>query len=616
MLLDAINATNASRHPEGSSAFEETIELCKQQFVEQSEDLKELRVFFAHLGTLYVNCGRTEEAIVVYKAGLAVADYLEESDASNSRELMEWQLANTHRLQAMRKKGKGAQVERKLAESYYIHTSIRNENGSILKGIMYGSFLCEEDRFDEAIAVLERVTETGDTLWDKNIIISYSKRFVHDQAIQEYMESHGNLLTVMGCVAYNTLVRAYVGVGRRKEAVGAYEKLSSNGKEVRPFTVNKTPCLPYLLTSCQKMLVSLCEEQSDLTFEDFDFPLSTVNVARIYYALGEYEPALESCKKSIRLTETTKSEKDKACDSLQGDLLSLRLAGNALVMLERGDESYSYFTPFLKLLEHQVEFLSKPFEEQQIVLSQYSFAQPFYVYRSLGMLLTGEGKADVVLECYQYCLSLDPDYNCDQNLAGTVAELYETKALTEGKDDKVIYQKWMYKAEECFQKLLDKTTQLTPFVEASYAALLSRTQRYDEAISHFKQAVQGTNTGISFSQVDIPLIGVCLAREIQVRGEVCLPLKLFIYNEMTLTYFKMGEIDKAQESAHRMEEYASHGYPSQPDVALIRSFLGYTYMEIGNENKAVEIFMEVLVATPDNVPVKHALQSCRIFRDK
>ena len=616
-LLDAINATNASLYPEGSSAFEETIELCKKQFVEQSEDVKALQEFFGILGNLYVDCGRIEEAIVAYKAGLVVADCMEESDGRNSRNQMVLYLANAHRLQAIKKMGKDAQEERKLAESYYTKTSIRNENGSILKGIMYGSFLCEEDRFEEAVAVLERVTETGDTLWNMNTITSYSKRFVHDQAIQEYMEAHGDLVTVMGNVAYNTLVRAYVGIGKRKEAVRAYEKLSRNGKEVRPpFSINKTPCLPYLLTSCQKMLLSLCKEQSDLAFEDFDFPLSTVNVARVYYALGEYELTLESCKGANRLNETTQGEMDRAPESLQRDLLSLRLAGNALVMLERGNESHSYFIPFLKLLQRQYDILSKPFEKQQIVLSQYSFAQPFYVYRSLGMLLTEDGKTDIVLECYQYCLGLDPDYSCDQNLAATVAELYETKALMEGKDDKGIYQKWMDKAEECFQKLLHKTTRLTPFVEGMYAALLSRIQRYDEAIFHFEQAVKGIDTVISFSQFDIPLVGVHLAHEIQTRGKICLPLKLFTYNQMALTYFKMGEFDKAQESAHRMEENVSHGDLSQPHVALIRSFLGYTYMEIGNEDKALEIFVEVLEVTPDNVPVNHALQSCRIFRDE
>lgn len=475
---------------------------------------------------------------------------------------------------------------------------------------MYADFLCDEGRFNEAVSVLVNLTKAGNRLWDKYCITSYSKRALFGRGVQKYMESHGKLVTPIGNLAYSGLVRAYVGMGTKKEAVAAYEKLSSSGKDLRhtPFG-NRPPLLPYLLSSCQKGLLSLVEDQSYLQFNDSDFPLSEGNLAKVFYELGEYELTLSCCQKARTLTEPSQSKDTEAMDLFQSELSSLRLTGNALVMLGRENESYSYFFSFLKSLQRQEKILDKPFHEAKVFLGQYSFARLYYIYRSLGLLLAGQGNIDSAIECCKYCLELDPDYNCDQNIVGTLAELYQTKAFS-ASEDKATYRKWMDTAQECFDGVISRNIKLTPFVEAAFASFLSRTERPKDSIVHFEQLLDGADSVISFSVLDKPLVGAYLEREIQARGQLELPLKIDVYNQLAMAYLKCNELENAQESARRMEEYAA-GFESSPHYPVVLSVLGYTYKEIGNERKAVKIFNAVLKMCPDHAPVKLALANCR-----
>jgi pentatricopeptide repeat protein len=118
-----------------------------------------------------------------------------------------------------------------------------------------------------------------------------------------------------------------------------------------------------------------------------------------------------------------------------------------------------------------------------------------------------------------------------------------------------------------------------------------------------------TNDEISLSEVDLPLFGVQIAREIQARVEVYLPLKIHVYHQMVRAYFKCGKVEKARESLLQMEEYVKN-FASSLHYPIIRSMLGYTYKETGNERKAMEILKMVLETEPDNVPVKLALEEC------
>lgn len=101
-LLDAMTATKEATTHQEYNPFRETLELCKHQYLKQRDDLKELQEFFGNLGNHYVDCGRTEEAIVSYETGLTVAECIEHSDANNTRGQMLLYLANAHRLQAIK----------------------------------------------------------------------------------------------------------------------------------------------------------------------------------------------------------------------------------------------------------------------------------------------------------------------------------------------------------------------------------------------------------------------------------------------------------------------------------------------------------------------------------
>lgn len=149
-------------------------------------------------------------------------------------------------------------------------------------------------------------------------------------------------------------------------------------------------------------------------------------------------------------------------------------------------------------------------------------------------MLEHQDKVDGAIACYERCLGLDLVDDTDQNLVATLADLYQTKALTNGKDD---YQKWMDKAQECFQKLLSKNIKMTPFVESTFASFLSRTEHFVEAISHFEQVLASeTNAAIVSNRVDIPLVGLQMAQEMESRGKVCLPLKIDVYHQIVLGY--------------------------------------------------------------------------------
>ena len=608
-LLDAITATKAAVASKECCPFRQTLDLCKQLLLEQDIPFIKLQNFFGSLGNLFVDCGRTNDAIVVYEAGLGVAECMENTNEKNSRQQFLLYIAGAYRLQSMKSTGKVAADERRLAESYYL-TAQMIKDGSFATDLIYAYFLFEQGRLENAIHVLEQMTEEGERLWDEQIIISYHKSRLFGPGVQKYIESNGQLLAPIGNLAYSLLVRAYVAMGMKKKAVRAFEKFSTNGKDVRPLFDSRPPSLPYLLSVCQKSLQSLIGDGFPLQLDDSEYPLSVENLARMYYELSEFELTLEYCNKAMMTTGSISSKESEQLDWVQRQLLLLRLAGNAVLMLERKNESYHYFNTFLKLLQYQTSILDLQFEEQHAILGQFFFANRYYVYRSLGMLLVGRGNIDGAISCYEYCLDLDRGYNCDQNLVGTLAELYQTKAFTTGKDDKVTHLRWMKKAQQCFDELIRRNTELTPFVEETFASFLFRTEQLQKAVFHFEHVLGGTeNTLISFANEDKPLLSEYLQHEIEARSPLQLPLKIYVYNQAALTYWRLGKEDNVRETVVRMEEHVSH-FRSSPHFPLILSALGYTYQQIGNKRKAAEIYTAVLEITPSHPPVKLALESC------
>jgi tetratricopeptide (TPR) repeat protein len=603
-LLDAITATKAvTTQQESRSPFQETMKLCKDEFLKQNDNPLALLNFFRNMGNHYVDDGRTREAIFAYEAGLAVAEHmvLEPIDQINGRGEMLLLLANVHRLQAIENTGKGVEEESRLAEKYY-KSEIGNgtEKSSIHKNIMYANFLCDESRFEEAIVVLKQVEEVSVTQWTRTVICLYSQRALYGAAIEKYIESHGELLTKMGVLACTSLYRAYIGLGDERKAAMENLRMRMYAKDLPASFICTTSCGFDLLSIYEKHFPRPVEEPGKLAFDEF-----LGSAIQLYYKPGEYEVTPKVYDVAIS-TASSSTNKKEFLDKLS----NLRLSGNALVILGVGDKSYSYYGRFLEMLHQHEGILDKSFDEQLAILSQYTFPESFYVCQSLGMMLARQGKLDGAISCYELCLRRGSVCSIDQNFMATLSELYQTKALIEDKNDTVTYQLYMDLARGCFQKLLNKNKKMTPFFESTFASFLFRTEHFDEAISHFEQVLASeTNDEISLSEVDLPLFGVQIAREIQARVEVYLPLKIHVYHQMVRAYFKCGKVEKARESLLQMEEYVKN-FASSLHYPIIRSMLGYTYKETGNERKAMEILKTVLETEPDNVPVKLALEEC------
>ena len=613
-LLDAITATKAVVPQVDHTPFEQTIEFCMQKLQDQDDDFNVLLTFFEILGELYVDRGRDEEAIMLYERALAVVECMGNSnDAMDIRVMIIVYLAHSHRREAMKNTKKSTAEECSLAEKYY-QTGLKMTGDFAICKVSYASYICDQGRFAEASKVLEEVAAVGQTLWDMQITCPYSSRIIYCPTVKRYIEDHGELVTTAGILAYSTLVRAFVGMGKKREAVAACEKLSMNGEEIEIFT-KRPPFMQCLLGACHKALLSLVDDQSCLQFQNVVLPMSGSNLAKLYRELGVYEPTLEYCEKFGSSAAPLSSEPAGSLDSTPLTLSSSCLYGNALVELGKVDESHPFFINFLELLQSRDGILDKPFDTQKAILAQYSFANQYYVYDALGTLMSRRGNTDGAIECYEHCLDLDEDFSFGQDVVATLAELYQVKALTTRSDDKYhtqsgSYTKWMNTAQACFEKLRQKTTKLTPFLERAVGSFLCRQERFIEAIPHFKNVLEDNDeTVISFSGEDKPLVSVYLEREIEARGEIDLPLKIFVYYEVVCAYLKLNEVQNAQESVLQMEKHVAL-FESDPDYPLILSVLGYTHKEIENRERAVEIFVSVLEINPGHAPVTVALETC------
>ena len=294
----------------------------------------------------------------------------------------------------------------------------------------------------------------------------------------------------------------------------------------------------------------------------------------------------------------------------------LGLAANKLVDLNRRGESIFFFLKFFEMLQDKEGLLDKPFNNQCEILQTYSFANQYYLFRSLGQMHVERENVDAAIQCYERCLELDEDFTYGQDIVATLSELYQTKALTASLDNEDSRTVYMDFALELFQKLFQKTTELTTFVELSFALLLRRLDRYEEAAEYLHKAIEREDfiSLISYANVDKPLVDVYLRREIEaLGGSVVIPILVLAVYELILTLMKLNQIEKTQKFAFFLERVVKE-YPLEIDDDLITySMAGYAYMIIGNKEKAAEILVSVLESYPGHPPATEALESLCMY---
>ena len=607
-LLDAFTATKKVINQNEITPFLQTVRFCKEKFLEKHSDVTELLKFLDTLANYYVVYERTQEAIVVYEIMLPITECMGGSIAkpySPSQVLLF--LGNCHKKQALKSTGKEAIDERRLAEKYFQVEQETDSTASILRKGEYLEMLSEENRVEEAARVISQISKVGEKIWEMMVRLSYSS---HKLCARSYLSDHGELLTSAGCIVYSTILRVYVQMGMGKEAVETYETLAKRGHDIDG--LSKRPSfMPYLHAYCHKTLVSFLEKKDCLHFEDSDFPLSDKNLAQVYYEMGEYEFALEYCKKALSSASSAQNGLPLNKDLLQTCLDCLRISGNAFVLLGKKEHSHSYYLSFLELLESQNSILKKSFEDQQIILEKYHFVALYFVYRSLGILLCKDGNVDGAIKVYEHCIEkLNTDHQYGPDILGTLADLYQTKAFTALEGDPIACSMWMTKAKNCFETYFQTENNPDPFVETTFGALLYRLEEHHKAIVHLENVVQKQNdTTIKFSREDRPLVGAHLAREIETRKEIFLPLNIYASFVTANAYKKLNKTEKAEEVVCKMDDLCSV-LNSDPNYLLILSVLGYAYKNIGNDEKAAKIFQSVLDKQPGHAPVMIALQDC------
>ena len=616
-LLQAIISTKSNAPDQSHSPLQQAVDMCTRTMTNRNKSLNCINQFLITLIIIYRSLGRVQEAMVVAEIGLELTDFM--CDNSDSEKLnnccrMLLHLAQIHQ-QNSSNPAFNTDGEVNRAEDYYLikrgrenylNNRDQKEDMVLCKDLSYASFLCERKRFAEAVAVLEDMRNLDQLLWNKYVYIEYFSCAFYGAGVEKSVKVDGELFTTVGDVLYNRLVRAYVGMGNRKEAVAKCEILTdANLLDVHEASFGKRPsCKPYLVEDCHRQLLSLLSEGDQQQFQNCEFPLSSVNLAKLYYMFGEYEVAAKYFPKDVETSEM-----------LEMKISCLRLAGNELVESTRGDESISFFQQFLEELQNKVGFLDKPLSNQYEILQLYYFANQYYFFRSLGKTHAEMENIDVAIQCYERCIEVDEDFSCGQDIVVTLSELYQTKALTVNLDNEDSRTAYMDLAWELFQKLFQKTAELTTFVELSFASLLTRLCRYEEAVEHFYKVIGRADdmSFVSFGNVDKPLVHFYLRREIEtLGGSVVIPQKVLAAYELILTLMKLSKIEKAQKVAFFLEKVVKK-YPMFPMNELIsHSMAGYAYKIIGNKEKAAKIFVSVLEKNPGHLPVIEALESFRL----
>ena len=602
-LLNAITVTKSNSLHKYRSSFQQAVEMCKETLAKHGHSLDSVYEFLKTLVNLYRSLGKTEKAMLVAEIALRITDLMCDENVGNrisNRAGMQLYLAEIHQLNALNS-AFDTNEELILTERFYRADRGYADDCVLQKNLSYANFLCENERFRDAEVVLGDMNNLDKAVWDKYVYFDYSSRAFYGKGVQKSIENDGELLTTVGDVMCCLQIRVFVGMGQKKEAVAAYENMTAViSPEINKAIFGTRPSSKvYLIEDCQRELLSLLSPENQSQFQSFDLPLSPTNRIKLYYMLNEYVLALKCFPQELESPEL-----------LEMKISCLCLAGNKLVDLNRGRESFSYFRQFVEILEAKESFLEMPFHNQCKVLQKYSYANEYYVFRSLAQMHCERGNIDAAIQCYERCLEVDEDFACDQDVVGTLSDLYQSKASTVGENESV-KNELMELALNLYQKLLQKTDDMTIFAELTFASLLSKSGRYLEAAEHFDNVIQrADNTSIILRNVDKPLADVYLRCEIEAHsGRLIIPLKVYALYELILTHLKFNEMEKAQEVALLLEN-ALEFYQSSSLYAVVRSMVGYAYMLTGKKEKAAEIFVSVLLLLPGHKPVTEALENC------
>ena len=604
-LLQAIISTKSSAPDQSRSPFQQAIDMCTRTLINRNKSSNYINKFLITSIIIYRSLGQAQEAIVVAEIGLEINDLMchnSDSDKLNNRCRMLLHLAQIHQ-QNSSNPTFNTDEELNLAEHYYRSDRGREEEMLLCKNLSYANFLCERKRFAEAVTVLEDMRKLGKLLRNKYVYIDYFSCAFYDVGVKKSVKIDGELLTTVEDILCNLLVRAYVGIRKRKEAVANSSLTDVNSPDVHEPVYGKRPsCKPYLVEDCHRELRSLLDEEDRHHFQNCEFLLSSSNLMKLYYMLDEYEMAVKYLPKDV-----------KSSEMLEMKISCLRLAGNKLVDLNRGHESLSLFQQFLEMLQVKEGFLDKTFDNQYAILQTHDFANRYYPFNTLGTMYVKKENVEAAIQWFERCIELDEDFSRGQDIVATLSELYQTKALTVNVDDEDSRRVYMGDAWDLFQKLFQKTAELTNFVELSFASLLTRLERYKEAAGHFYKVIERAKyeSFVIFGNVDKPLVDFYVGREIEaLGGSVRIPIKVLAGYDLILTYMKLNEIQKAQKVAFFLESVVKKYARFPVKDSITHSMAGYAYMIVGNREKAKEIFVSVLEKNPGHQPLVEALESC------
>ena len=613
-LLRAIIATKSRVNDQSRSPFQQAVDMCTKTLTNQDRNLEYVNQFLITLIIIYRSLGRVLEAMVVAEIGLELTDFMcdsSDSDKLNNRCRMLLHLAQIHQKNSS-SPGFNTDEELNRAEDYYLinrgrknYLNNREQKVDMVlcKDLSYASFLCERRRFAEAVAVLEDTRNLDQLLWNKYVYVEYFSCAFYGAGVEKSVRIDGELFTTVGDVLYNLMVRAYVGMGKQKEAVATCEFLTdANLLDVHEASFGKRPsCKPHLVEDCHRELLSLLTEEDQHQFENCDFLLSSANLAKLYYMLGEYRMAVKYFP-----------EDGETLEMLEMKISCLRLVGNELVDSNRGDESISFFQKFLEELQNKEGFLDKPLNNQYEILQTYYFANHYYLFLSLAATHVERENIDAAIQYFERCIKLDEDFACGQDIVVPLTGLYQIKALTVDLDNKDSRTVYMDLAWELFQKLFQKTAELTTFVEVWFASFLTRLHRYEEAAEHFYKVIERVDdiSPFAFDNVDKPLVDLYIRREIEaLGGRVVIPQKVLAAYGLISTLMNLNQIRKAQKVAFFLESVVKDSPLEIDDDFITYSMAGYAYKIIGNKEKAAKIFISVLEKNPGHPPVTEALES-------
>ena len=421
-LLQAITVAESSTDHKNRSPFQQAIDMCKTTSAKQGNTINNFYEFLSSLVKLYTSLGQAEKTIVAAETALGITELMHDSNVGDkmiSRLRMQLYLAQIHQLNALNAYFDAAE-KTCLAETYYLTNRDAAEDLALQKDLSYANFLCENKRFAEADNVLRAMRDIGELVWNNYVNFDYFSRMFYGPEIQNSVEVDGELLTTIGNVMYCMMVRVFVGLRKKKEAATACENLTAVDRlDVHEAMFGKrSSCKPYLVGACHRQLLSFLSDIDRKQFQNCDLPLSSTNLVKLYYMLNEYALALKYFPSEM-----------ESPDLLKMKISCLRLAGNELVNLDRGDESPLYFTPFLEMLQAKEGFLDLPFYNQCEVLEKYAFADQYYIFRLLGEMHLRKENIDAAIYSYERCIDLDENFTRGQDIVASLADLYQSKAL-------------------------------------------------------------------------------------------------------------------------------------------------------------------------------------------